>query len=66
VSSLLLVLHRPDPLVIRMGEGKVKESGPAITHTPHHRRTSSSLDLLSRAVLEKKLILFSRMLDKLD
>jgi len=29
-------------------------------------RTSSSLDLLSRADLRKELILFSRMLDKLD
>ncbi|KAF8488506.1 hypothetical protein F5888DRAFT_1639175 [Russula emetica] len=33
VSSLSLVPQRPDTLVIRMGEGKVKESEPAITHT---------------------------------
>ena len=65
MSSLQLVLQRPDPKVIRMGEGTVKESGPAITHT-HHRRKSSSLDLLSHADLAKKLILFSRMIDKLD
>jgi hypothetical protein len=30
------------------------------------RRTSSSLNLFSRAELEKEPILFSRMLDKLD
>jgi hypothetical protein len=65
VSSLPLVPQRPGPPAIRIGEGKVKESGPAITHT-HHRRTSSSLDLLSRADLAKDLILFSRMLNKLD
>ena len=65
VSSLSLVPQRPDPLVIRMGEGKVKESWPAITHT-HQTRTSSSLELLSRADLAKELIPFNRMLDKLD
>jgi len=46
--------------------GMSKDPGPStITHT-HHRRTSSSLNLLSRADLGKELILFSRMLDKLD
>lgn len=50
-----------------MGEGKVKESGLAIIHTYHRPgHTSSSLDSLSRANLAKELILFSRMLDKLD
>ena len=44
--------------------GKLKNPGPTIIHT-HHRRTSPSFDLLSRADLGKKLILFSRMLDKL-
>jgi hypothetical protein len=53
--------------VIRIGEGKVKESGPAITHWhTHHRRTLSSLDLLGRADLAKELILSSRVLDKID
>ena len=38
---------------------------PTITYA-HRRRTSSSLDLLSRADLGKELILLSRMLNKLD
>jgi hypothetical protein len=32
LSSLPLVFHRPEPLVIGIGEEKVKESGPAVTH----------------------------------
>jgi hypothetical protein len=57
----------PDQLVIKMGEGtwKVKESGPAITHT-HHRHTALPLDSLSRADLAKELIFSIRMLDKLS
>jgi len=39
--------------------------GPMITYTCR-RRTSSSPDLFSRADLDEALILFSRMLDKLD
>ena len=66
VSSLPLVPHRPEPLVVRIGEGKSKESGPAISTHAHHRRISSPLDLLSRADLEEGLVLFSRMLDELD
>lgn len=50
---------------MRTGEEKVKESELTIAHM-HPRRISSSLDLLSRADLSKKIILFSRMLDKLD
>ena len=66
VSSLPLVSHRPEPLVVSIGEGKSKESGPAISTHAHHRRASSPLDLLSRADLEEGLVLFSRMLDELD
>jgi hypothetical protein len=49
--------------------GKLKNPGlRLLTHT-HHRRTSSSLNLLSRAARvdrEREHVLFSRTLDKLD
>ena len=52
------------------GEGKLNDSEclRLLTHSLSHRRTSSRLDLLSRADLEEALSLISRMLrvDELD
>jgi hypothetical protein len=47
-----------------MGEGKVRRSFQLLTR--NHRRTSSHLNLMSRADVNEALSLLGRMLDELD
>ena len=65
VSSLPRAILKPDPIRTIIGEEKVKGRLRLLTRD-HTRRTSSHVDLLSRADLGEAISFFSRMVDNLD
>jgi hypothetical protein len=64
VSSLPRAILKPDPIRTILGE-KVKGRLRLLTRD-HTSRTSSHVDLLSRADLREAISFFSRMVDNLD